>query len=138
MLDGDVVRRHLTADLGYSREDRQKNIERAVYVAKLLTRNDVIVLASFISPYQQMRNYCREEIGSFIEVFIKCSLEECIRRDVKGLYKKALNGEIKHFTGITDPFEEPQSPEMIIETDRVTPEESAAKIIAFLEEHRYI
>ncbi|RCW50870.1 adenylyl-sulfate kinase [Paenibacillus prosopidis] len=137
-FDGDVVRRNLTADLGFSKEDRQKNIERVAFVAKLLTRNDVIVLASFISPYRQMRDYCRQEIGSFIEVFVKCSLAECIRRDVKGLYKKALNGEIPGFTGISDPFEEPDNPDIALDTEIEEPVESAAKIIEYLKQHRYI
>lgn len=137
-LDGDRVRQHFTADLGFSREDRQKNMERVAFVAKLLTRNDVVVLASFVSPYRQMRDYCRQEIGSFIEVFVKCPLEECIRRDVKGLYRKALQGEIKNFTGISDPFEEPENPEIVVETDRTTPDECAAGIVAYLERHGYV
>jgi adenylylsulfate kinase len=137
-LDGDIVRQHLTADLGFSKEDRQKNIERVVFVAKLLTRNDIIVLASFITPYQQMRDYCRREIGSLVEVYVKCPLEKCIQRDVKGLYKKALNGEIRGFTGISDSFEEPINPEIIVETDQETAKESAAKVLAYLKQHRYI
>ncbi|MGM0882792.1 MAG: adenylyl-sulfate kinase [Bacillota bacterium] len=137
-LDGDVVRKNLTADLGFSKEDRQKNIERVAFVAKLLTRNDIIVLASFISPYRHMRDYSRQEIGSFIEVFVKCSLAECIRRDVKGLYKKALKGEIPCFTGISDPFEEPEKPDIVLDTEIETPAESAAKIIQYLMQHQYI
>ncbi|MDF2648672.1 MAG: adenylyl-sulfate kinase [Paenibacillus sp.] len=137
-LDGDVVRRNLTADLGFSKEDRFTNIQRVAYVAKLLTRNDIIVLASFISPYQEMRDYCRKEIGSFIEVFVKCPLEECISRDVKGLYKKALKGEISHFTGITDHFEEPMNPDVVVETGVETPQESAAIIMAYLARNHYV
>jgi adenylylsulfate kinase len=138
ILDGDVVRQNLTADLGFSKEDRQKNIERVSFVAKLLTRNNVIVLGSFISPYRQMRDYARQEIDSFIEVYVKCSLEECTRRDVKGLYKKALNGEIPKFTGISDPFEEPENPELIINTEHETAELSARKVINYLEQNDYI
>lgn len=138
VLDGDVIRQYLTVDLGFSKEDRQKNIERAAFVAKLLTRNDVIVLASFISPYRQMREFCRHEIGSFIEVFVKCPLKECIRRDVKGLYKKALHAEIGYFTGISDPYEEPENPDIVVETNRETPEESSAKILDYLVQHRYV
>jgi adenylylsulfate kinase len=138
ILDGDVVRQHLTADLGFSKEDRQKNIERVSFVAKLLTRNDVFVLASFISPYPQMREHARREIDSFIEVYVKCSLEECTRRDVKGLYKKALNGEISKFTGVSDPFEEPKNPELIINTELEAAELSARKVINYLKQNDYI
>ncbi|UOF90559.1 adenylyl-sulfate kinase [Fodinisporobacter ferrooxydans] len=138
VLDGDEIRQYLSKELGFLKEDRQKNIERAAYVAKLLTRNDVIVLASFISPYQKLREYCRREIGSFIEVYVKCSLEECIRRDVKHLYKKALNGEIQHFTGISDTFEEPENPDIIVQTDRETPAESASRILDYLIRRQYI
>jgi adenylylsulfate kinase len=138
ILDGDVVRQNLTADLGFSKEDRQKNIERVSFVAKLLTRNDMIVLASFISPYRQMRDYARQEIGSFIEVYVKCSVQECTRRDVKGLYQKALNGEIPKFTGVSDPFEEPNQPELIVNTEQETAEQSARKVIDYLKKNNYI
>jgi adenylylsulfate kinase len=138
VLDGDVIRQQLTADLGFSKEDRQKNIERVSFVAKLLTRNDVIVLASFISPYRQMRDYARQEIGSFIEVYVKCSVQECTRRDVKGLYQKALNEEIPKFTGISDPFEEPNQPELIVNTEQETAEQSARKVIDYLKQNNYI
>ncbi len=137
-LDGDIVRQSLTRDLGYSREDRNENIRRVTFVAKLLTRNGVIVLTSFISPYRDIRAYAREEIGEFIEVYTKCPLEVCIQRDVKGMYQKALRGEIKEFTGISDPYEEPLNPELILETDKESLEESAAKVIAKLEELGYI
>lgn len=138
LLDGDKVRQHLTSDLTFSKEDRKKNIERVSYIAKLLTRNNIVVLASFISPYEQIREYCRQEIGSFIEVYVKCSLEECIRRDVKGLYKKALNGEIHNFTGISDPFEEPKTPDLILETEKEAAHESASKVINYLRHHHFI
>lgn len=137
-LDGDIVRQSLTRDLGYSREDRNENIRRVTFVAKLLTRNGVIVLTSFISPYRDIRAYARQEIGEFIEVYTKCPLEVCIQRDVKGMYQKALRGEIKEFTGISDPYEEPLNPELILETDKETLEESAAKVIAKLEELGYL
>lgn len=137
-LDGDVVRRSLTRDLGFSREDRDRNIERVTFVAKLLTRNGVIVLASFISPYRAMREASRREIGEFVEVYVKCPLEVCMARDVKGIYRKALAGEISHFTGISDPYEEPLSPELVVETDRETPEESAAKVLGKLRELGYL
>jgi len=137
-LDGDIVRQSLTRDLGYSREDRNENIRRVTFVAKLLTRNGVIVLTSFISPYREIRAYARQEIEDFIEVYTKCPLEVCIQRDVKGMYQKALRGEIKEFTGISDPYEEPLNPELVLETDRESLEESVGKVIAKLKELGYI
>ena len=137
-LDGDIVRKTLTKDLGFSKEDRHTNIQRVTYVSKLLTRNGVIVLSTFISPYKAVRAESRKEISNFIEVFVKCSLDVCIERDVKGMYKKALAGEIKEFTGIDDPYEDPEEPELIIETDNETVEESAEKVILKLEELGYI
>jgi adenylylsulfate kinase len=138
VLDGDEVRRNLTAGLGFSREDRIRNNELVTYIAKLLTRNDVFVLVSLISPYREMRSYAREEIGCFIEVYVRCSLEECIRRDVKGLYKKALNGEITSFTGISDPFEEPEHSEIIVDTDLETINECVDKILNYLTNIGYL
>lgn len=137
-LDGDVVRQSLTRDLGFSREDRNENIRRVTFVAKLLTRNGVAVLVSFISPYRDIRAQARREIGSFLEVYTKCPLDVCMQRDTKGMYKKALAGEIKEFTGISDPYEEPLSPEILLETDRETLEESARKVISRLEEWGYL
>jgi len=137
-LDGDIVRKSLTKDLGFTKEDRDKNIERVTFVAKLLTRNGVIVLATFVSPYRERRQKTREEIGEFIEVYVKASLEECIRRDVKGMYKKALAGEIKNFTGVDDPYEEPLNPELVLDTERETVEESVHKVLAYLEENGYV
>ncbi|MHA1209978.1 MAG: adenylyl-sulfate kinase [Candidatus Freyarchaeota archaeon] len=137
-LDGDIVRKSLTKDLGFTKEDRDKNIERVTFVAKLLTRNGVIVLATFVSPYRERRQKTREEIGEFIEVYVKASLEECIRRDVKGMYRKALAGEIKNFTGVDDPYEEPLNPELVLDTERETVEESVHKVLAYLEENGYV
>ena len=137
-LDGDIVRQGLTRDLGFSKEDRDKNIERVTFVAKLLTRNNIIVLATFVSPYRERRRKSRQEIGKFIEVYVKASLEECIKRDVKGMYKKALAGEIKNFTGIDDPYEEPTDPEITLDTDNETVEESVKKIVKYLENKGYI
>lgn len=137
-LDGDVVRESLTRDLGFSKEDRDKNIERVTFVAKLLTRQGVIVLASFISPYQATRDYSRRQIGEFAEIYVDAPLEVLIKRDVKGLYKKAIAGEIDNFTGISDPYEAPEQPDLHIRTDQETVAESAAKVIAFLEERGYI
>ena len=135
VLDGDILRQNLTLDLGFSRADRMKNIALATYIAKLLTRNGVIVLASFITPYQEMRDYCRREIGSLIEVYVKCPLSECIRRDAKGLYAKALRGEIAEFTGVSDPFEEPVNPEIVVETNKQDADQCALKIVSFVQKY---
>ena len=137
-LDGDVVRKSLTRDLGFSKEDRDKNIERVTFVAKLLTRNDVIVPCAFISPYRTERAKAREVIGEFIEVFVECPVEVCAERDVKGLYAKAFAGEIPNFTGVSDPYEPPENPDIVCHTAKETVEESVAKIIAYLEEKGYL
>ena len=131
-LDGDVVRQSLTSDLGFSKEDRDKNIQRVTFVAKLLSRNGVGVLASFISPYRVTRDWVRSEVTNFIEVFVECSLEECVRRDVKGLYAKAMAGEIPEFTGVSDPYERPLNPEITVNTAEESIEESFTKIIGYL------
>jgi len=137
-LDGDIVRKSLTRDLGFSEEDRNMNIERVTFVAKLLTRNGVAVLASFVSPYNKIRDYSRKEIGNYILVYVKCSLEECENRDVKGMYAKARTGEIKDFTGIDHPFEEPDKIDIIVETDKQTVEESKKIILNALKELDYL
>ncbi|MFW9827324.1 MAG: adenylyl-sulfate kinase [Candidatus Thorarchaeota archaeon] len=137
-LDGDIVRKSLTRDLGFTEEDRNKNIERVTFVAKLLTRNGVAVLASFVSPYNKIRAYSRNEIGDYILVYVKCSLEECENRDVKGMYAKARAGEIKDFTGIDHPFEEPDNAEIVVETDKQEVEESKEIILRTLTEMGYI
>lgn len=137
-LDGDVVRTHLSKGLGFSKEDRDINIKRIAFVCELLTRNDVIAIAAAISPYRETRDYARNTIGNFIEVFINCPIDVCVERDTKGLYKKAIAGEITSFTGISDPYEEPLSPEITINTHEESPEESAARVIRILEEQGYI
>lgn len=137
-LDGDVVRQSLTADLGFSKEDRDKNIQRVTFVAKLLSRNGVGVLASFISPYRTTRDWVSGEVTNFIEVFVECPVEACIQRDVKGLYAKALAGEIPEFTGVSDPYEPPLSPEITVHTANESIEESFGKIMDFLEKERYV
>jgi len=137
LLDGDMLRA-IHKDLGFSKEDRIKNIERAVYIAQLLNRHDVHVLASFITPYQVMRDYCRKQLDRYIEVYVHCPLSECIARDVKGLYQKALAGEIRHFTGISDPFEEPANPDLVIHTDKEAPAASAQRVIRYLEQKGWI
>jgi adenylylsulfate kinase len=133
ILDGDVVRTNLSKGLGFSREDRETNLKRIAFVCNLLTRNEVPVIAAAISPFENVRQWARDLVGeNFIEVFARCPLEVCIERDVKGMYKKALAGEIKGFTGIDDPFDEPVDAEVVCETDRESPEESAAKVVTFL------
>ena len=137
-LDGDIVRQSLTRDLGFSKEDRDQNIERVTFVAKLLTRNDVAVLCSFISPYVARRDKSRAEIGRFVECYIECSLDTLIERDIKGLYKKALAGEIENFTGVSDPYEPPPNPEIAVNSGTQTVEESLAIILKRLEELGYL
>src|SRR5687767_6161237 len=134
ILDGDVVRENLSKGLGFSKEDRDTNIRRIAFVANLLSRNGVPVITAAISPYKDIRNEAREMMGDrFVEAYVKVSLEEAERRDVKGLYAKARSGEIKEFTGISDPYEPPENPELVIETEDETPQESARKILAYLE-----
>ena len=137
-LDGDIVRKSLTKDLGFTEEDRNMNIERVTFVAKLLTRNGVAVLASFISPYNKIRAYSRKEIGDYILVYVRCPLEVCEDRDIKGMYAKARTGEIKNFTGIDHPFEEPDSADIIVDTDKQTIEESKAIVLESLERMGYL
>ncbi len=115
-LDGDELRRKVGRELGFSREDRLENIRRAVYISKLLNRNGVTTVISMIAPYAEMRDYARAELESYVEVYVHCPLEECIRRDVKGLYAKAIKGEIAAFTGISDIYEPPTHPEITIHT----------------------
>lgn len=129
LLDGDEVRLHLSQGLGYSRQDRDLNITRIGYVCHLLSRNGVIAIAAAVSPYRQTREAVRNGIDRFVEVYTKCPLEVCITRDVKGMYKKALAGEIPQFTGISDPYEEPIEPEVTVATDRLSQEESLRSIL---------
>jgi len=133
-LDGDIVRQSLTSDLGFSKEDRDKNIQRVTFVAKLLSRNGVAVLASFISPYRATRDWVRSEVTNFVEVYVEVPLETVIERDVKGLYKKALAGEIPNFTGVSDPYEPPLNPEITVNSATQTVEESVQIILNRLQE----
>ena len=137
VLDGDIVRENLTKGLGFSKEDRDENIRRIGFVAHLLTRNDVIVLVSAISPYREIRDEVRGKIGEFVEVYVNAPLEVCEARDVKGLYQRARAGEIKSFTGIDDPYEPPLNPEVECRTDLEDLEESVSKVFAKLEELGY-
>ena len=129
VLDGDLVRENLSRGLGFSRADRDENIRRIAFVSKLLTRNGVATLVAAISPYREAREAARREIGRFVEVYVSCPIEVCMERDSKGLYKKALAGEIPAFTGISDPYEPPLSPELILHTDKESPAESAARVL---------
>ena len=138
VLDGDEVREHLSRGLGFSREDRDTNIRRIGYVAKLLTRNGIVSITAAISPYRETRDEVRAAIGQFVEVYVRTPLEVCAERDIKGLYKKALVGEIAHFTGVSDPYEAPITPEITVETVGRTPEQSAAEVLAYLEAHGYL
>lgn len=134
VLDGDVVRTRLCRDLGFSRQDRDENIQRIGFVCELLSRNRVAAIAAVISPYQEARDAVRARIPAFVEVHVSCSLEVLVERDTKGLYRRAMAGEIEHFTGISDPYEAPVSPEVVVRTDRESPEESVARIWARLGE----
>jgi adenylylsulfate kinase len=139
-LDGDNIRHGLNSNLGFSAEDRAENIRRIGEVAKLFTDAGVIVLASFVSPYQKDRDAVRAilQSGEFIEVYVKVSIEAAAKRDPKGLYKKAMAGEIKGFTGIDDPYEEPEKAEIVIDTETNTPESAADRLVAYLEERGYL
>jgi len=138
ILDGDDLRTYLSKGLGFSKEDRDNHILRVGYIAHLLTRNGIAVISAVISPYRVIRNANRRLIGDFIEVYINASLETCIKRDTKGLYKKALLGEIKNFTGVSDPYQPPKNPEVICYTGNETVEESTLKIIDKLRKMGYI
>jgi adenylylsulfate kinase len=132
-LDGDTVRQNLCKGLGFSKEDRDENIRRIGFVAELLTRNGVVVLVSAISPYRSVREEVRRRIGDFVEVYVNAPLAVCEQRDVKGLYKKARSGQLPGFTGVDDPYEPPENPEVECRTDLETPQESAERVLRYLE-----
>jgi adenylylsulfate kinase len=138
ILDGDIVRTHLSKGLGFSREDRDTNIKRIGFVCGLLTRNGVICISAAIAPYSEARQWARQEIGNFVEVYVKCPIEVCRQRDVKGLYKLVDEGKITGFTGVDDPYEEPEHPELVVETSKETIKESVGRIFAKLEELGYL
>lgn len=138
VLDGDIVRTNLSKGLGFSKEDRDTNIRRIGFVGKLLARNGVVVIAAAISPYREVRDEVRRDIGDFVEVYVKCPIEVLKERDVKGLYAKALRGEIANFTGVSDPYEESLDPEVTLESDKESEEESLATLVASLEELGYL
>lgn len=138
LFDGDEVRRNLSKGLGFSKEDRDTHNKRIIYVCQLLTQNGVSAIVSLISPYRSTRAYARENLRKFVEVYLKCSIEECIKRDPKGLYKKALAGEIKDMTGIQDPYEEPLNSEVVLDTEHDSSSKNVAKTIQKLEELGYV
>lgn len=132
LLDGDIVRTHLSKGLGFSKQDRDENIRRIGFVCELLSRNGVIAIAAAISPYRAIRDELRSHMPDFIEIYVECPLEVLVQRDVKGLYKKALQGEISHFTGVSDPYEAPLHAEIVINSSTESPEESIGRIWAAL------
>jgi adenylylsulfate kinase len=138
ILDGDVVRTHLSKGLGFSKADRDTNIRRIGWVARTLARHGCVAVCAAISPYREIRDEIRKDTGRFVEVFVDAPLDVCEKRDVKGLYKKARAGEIKEFTGISDPYEAPVEPEVVCRTDRETVRESAEKILKRCEELGYL
>jgi adenylylsulfate kinase len=138
ILDGDVVRTNLSTGLGFSREDRDINVARIAFVAHLLARNGVFVITAAISPFRATRDEARRLIGDFVEIHVAPPLEECVRRDVKGLYRKAIAGEIKGFTGISDPYEEPLSPELQLDTARLSVDEAVSRIVGTLRHLGYL
>src|SRR5207248_4813005 len=138
VLDGDIVRTHLSKGLGFSREDRDTNIKRIAFVCGLLTRNGVICISAAIAPYRDARDWARQQIDNFVEIYVKCPIDVCRQRDVKGLYKLVDEGKLKGFTGVDDPYEEPEHPELVIQTDKETIEESVSRIFSKLEELGYL
>ena len=138
LLDGDIVRQNLSKGLGFSKEDRDTNIKRIGFVCKLLTRNGVVAMAAAISPDREVRDFIRQDVGDFVEIYVKCPLDVLVERDVKGLYKKAIAGEIANFTGVSDPYEEPLNAEVVVDSSKETPAESVGKIIRRLEDLEYV
>ena len=137
ILDGDEIRKTLSKDLGFSSQDRKEHNRRVIVVAKLLSKNGIITIVPLISPYRETRELARKEIPNFVEIYVKASVDTCIKRDPKGLYKKAKNGEITNLTGLQSPYEEPQNPELILDTEMNTPEQCLQIIIKKLEELGY-
>ena len=135
LLDGDELRTHFSAGLGFSKEDRSAHLKRVSYLCHMLSKHGVIVLASFVSPYRENREFARKVVGDrFVEVFTDSPIESCMKRDVKGMYKKALAGEIKQFTGVSDPYEPPLNPDLVLKTDEEAPAASVAKLLGLLRE----
>ena len=138
ILDGDELRKTLSKDLGFSPEDRKEHNRRVIFIAKILVKNGVTTIVPLISPYRETREYARKEIPNFVEVWVKASIDECKKRDPKGLYKKALAGEIKNLTGLQAPYEEPNNPELVLDTEKHTIEESTEMIISIVKKLGYL
>lgn len=138
VLDGDVMRMGLCRGLGFSKEDRDENIRRNYLVAQLLTRNNVVTIAAVISPYAEARDTARALIGDFCEIYCKASIETCAERDTKGLYAKALAGELQGFTGVNDPYEAPENPDLVLETGTMSPDECSDAVISWMEQNGYL
>jgi adenylyl-sulfate kinase len=138
ILDGDVIRTTLSKGLGFSRQDREMNVQRVGFVCQALNRHDVVALAALVSPYREGRELMRKDIGRFVEVYVKCPLDVLVRRDPKGLYRKALAGEIRQFTGVSDEYEEPLHPDVVVSTDVETVEQSTQRIVSTLERLGYL
>ncbi|HLY22943.1 MAG TPA: adenylyl-sulfate kinase [bacterium] len=138
ILDGDEIRKGLSRDLGFSKADREEHNRRVIFVAKLLARNGVVTIIPLISPYRAVRAEARREIPAFVEVWVRCSLSEAIRRDPKGLYRKALAGEITDLTGLQDTYEAPEAPDLIVDTDQISPEEAATRILDAAAEREFV
>lgn len=138
VLDGDLVRKSLSQGLGFTKEDRDVHIQRLSFVAELLTRNGVIAIVAAVSPYREARALARRQIENFVEVYVRCPVETCIQRDVKGMYRQALEGLLPAFTGVSDPYEEPENPEITVDTSRLTREQSVELILARLVELEHL
>jgi adenylylsulfate kinase len=137
-LDGDEIRKWLSPNEGFSREDRERHLRRVAHVAQLLSRNGVAVLCAFVSPYHSTRSYARRVIPNFVEVYVKCPIEVCIKRDPKGLYKQAAAGQISNMTGVQDAYEPPSSPELVVDTENAHPEDSADAVFLKLQQTGYL
>lgn len=134
VMDGDLIRQEI-CNMGFTKEDRDQNVKRIGIICRLLSRNDVVAIAAAISPYREARRYVRDKIDGFVEVYVKCPVKVCAERDPKGNYKKAFAGEIKHFTGVDDPYEEPENPEIVIRSQEMSPTESVDAILSWLREN---
>ncbi len=138
ILDGDEIRKVISPELGFSKSDRELHAKRVAYISHLLSRNGIITIVALISPLRSFRNYAREIIGKFVEVWTKCSIEECAKRDIRGLYKDALEGKISNLTGIQDPYEPPVNPEVIVDTENQTPDECVEEIMSCIRRLKYV
>ena len=138
ILDGDEIRKTISKDLGFSPQDRKEHNRRVIEIAKLLVKNNFTAIIPLISPYRETRELARKEIPNFVEVYVKASLDTCIKRDPKGLYKKAKNGEIQNMTGLQSPYEEPQNPELVLDTEKLTPQECLDDIMSYLKKSKFL